>query len=80
MLRLTRERPRDFTRGSVSFAYGCSAAPPIRVRQGSAWELFKLSTDISEDKDLSKENPQLLDEMVMEWEKLDEQMVEAAFR
>jgi arylsulfatase A-like enzyme len=50
------------------------------VRQGSAWELYDLSKDISEKNDLAKSKRVLLNELVKEWEKLDAQMVNAAFR
>jgi arylsulfatase B len=50
------------------------------VRQGAAWELYDLSQDISEADNLAKSKPALLNELVKEWETLDAQMVDAAFR
>lgn len=53
----------------------------IVKRGGKAgWELFDLAKDLSEEKDLAKEKPEVLKELVGEWEKLDGEMVEAAFR
>ena len=53
----------------------------IVKRGGKAmWELFDLAKDLSEEKDLSKEKPEVLQELIGEWEKLDGEMVEAAFR
>ncbi|MCP4455021.1 MAG: sulfatase-like hydrolase/transferase [Planctomycetes bacterium] len=50
------------------------------VRQGSAWQLYDLSKDISEEADLAKSRHALLNDLVKEWERLDAQMVDAAFR
>ena len=50
------------------------------VRQGSAWEFYNLSQDISEKNELGESKHALLNELVKEWEELDAQMVDAAFR
>jgi arylsulfatase A-like enzyme len=51
------------------------------VRQTrDTWELYDLSKDISEKNDLATTKPDVLDELVTEWEKLDSQMVDAAFK
>ena len=50
------------------------------VRQGAAWELYDLSHDISERDNLAKSKPDLLNELVKEWEALDAQMADAAFK
>ena len=51
------------------------------VRQTKAnWELYDLSTDISETHDLAEAQPAVLNELVAEWERLDAQMIDAAFR
>ena len=52
----------------------------VKQRGKAEWELFDLANDLSEEKDLSKEKPAVLKELVGEWEKLDGEMVEAAFR
>ena len=41
-----------------------------------AWELYDLSADISEEKDLSKANPAKFEEMMAAWTKLNAEMVE----
>ena len=45
----------------------------------AAWQLFNLSNDIGEAKDLAKEQPQVLSELVAAWDGLNHQMVEAAW-
>jgi arylsulfatase B len=52
----------------------------VRHNLNTNWELFDLSKDISERNDLAEENPALLTELVKDWERLDAQMIEAAFR
>jgi len=51
------------------------------VRQTTGtWELYDLSADISERNDLADTRPAVLRELVAEWDRLDAQMVEAAFK
>lgn len=51
------------------------------VRQtAGTWELYDLSKDISEKNNLAETKPAMLKELVKEWEKLDSQMVDAAFK
>ena len=44
------------------------------------WQLYDLSKDISEEHNLAKTKPAVLKELVAEWEKLDTQMIDAAFK
>ena len=43
------------------------------------WELYDLSKDISEKNDLAKKQPAILNKLVQEWNKLDTEMIDAAF-
>jgi len=43
------------------------------------WQLYDLSKDISEKNNLAKKQPETLGKLVEEWNKLDAEMVEAAF-
>lgn len=44
------------------------------------WELYDLSKDISEKNNLADKQPAALEKLVEEWNKLDEEMVDAVFR
>ena len=51
------------------------------VRQtGMAWELYDLSKDISESTNLAETEPALLKQLVTDWERVNAQMVDAAFK
>ncbi|MBM82028.1 MAG: N-acetylgalactosamine-4-sulfatase [Planctomycetaceae bacterium] len=52
----------------------------VRQPPNTKWELFDLSKDVSETTDLAEAKPALLAELIKEWEKLDAEMVEAAFK
>jgi hypothetical protein len=43
------------------------------------WELYDLSKDISEKNNLAKKKPAILKKLIQEWNKLDAEMVDAAF-
>lgn len=49
-------------------------------RKASQWELYHISEDISETKNLIEENPQKYQELLKVWEAYESQMVEAVFR
>jgi arylsulfatase B len=49
---------------------------PRRGQSAGAWELYDLSRDIGEAKDLAAMEPQRVRSMEVEWRKLDEQMVD----
>jgi len=44
------------------------------------WQLFDLSSDLSEENNLSQQKPELTKSLIQEWERLDSEMVEPAFR
>lgn len=51
-----------------------------RKNSGRAnWELYDLSTDLSEENDLAKSNPQRLTELVERWETINNQMADPLF-
>lgn len=51
------------------------------VRQtGTAWELYDLSKDISETTNIAETEPALLKQLVTDWEQVNAQMVDAAFK
>ena len=52
----------------------------VRQFPSKQWKLFDLSKDISEQHDLSASQPERLDELVNDWNELNSQMVEPAFR
>ncbi|MEZ5386122.1 MAG: sulfatase [Prosthecobacter sp.] len=45
----------------------------------AAWQLYNLASDIGEENDLANKEPKKLDELVGEWERLNREMVEAAW-
>ena len=45
----------------------------------AAWQLYNVNTDLGEEKDLANEQPKRLDELVGEWERLNHEMLEAAW-
>lgn len=50
----------------------------VRSRKGT-WELYDLSKDISENNNLANKQPEILKKLVEEWNKLNGEMVKAAF-
>ena len=50
-----------------------------KTARDAKWELFDLSTDISEERDLSKTHPQRVVELVEVWEKMNREMSEPLF-
>ena len=44
------------------------------------WELYDLSKDISEKNNLAEKQPATFEKLVEEWDKLNEEMVDAVFR
>ncbi|MGZ0170195.1 MAG: sulfatase [Planctomycetales bacterium] len=53
---------------------------PGRREPGSKWELYDLKNDISETSDLSAEQPARLKELVVAWERLNEQMIDPVWQ
>ena len=59
---------------------GASTRVGKRLKAGEAkWEMYDLSSDISETKNLAPSNPGRLAELVKIWEKLNSEMVEPLF-
>lgn len=52
----------------------------VNMGRPDKWELYDLSNDLSEQNDLSGKYPEKLDGLVREWERLDAEMAEPAFR
>jgi arylsulfatase A-like enzyme len=51
------------------------------VRQNPRkWELYDLSKDFSETKDLAESQPETLQKFLKEWESINDQMVEPLFK
>ena len=52
---------------------------PSRGRAGDAWELYNLATDVSESRDLAAEENERVEQLVAEWTRLNEEMIEPAW-
>ena len=45
----------------------------------SGWELYNLKDDIGESQNLAKKNPDKLNELIKEWQKINSEMVAPAW-
>jgi arylsulfatase A-like enzyme len=52
----------------------------VNMGRPDKWELYDLSSDLSEEHDLSGKYPEKIGVLVREWERLDAEMAEPAFR
>lgn len=52
----------------------------VRMAQKNSWQLFDLSNDLAEEHNLAKEQPELLQSLISEWERMDSEMAQPAFR
>ena len=50
------------------------------ARKEKSWELYKISEDVGETKDLAREYPEVLERLVEKWNKLDQHMLEPIFK
>jgi len=51
-----------------------------KYQAGGSWELYDLSSDLSEQQDLAKQKPDKLSELIERWESMNGKMAEPLFR
>lgn len=59
---------------------GFKIVAPQRKADNRSWELYNIESDIGESRDLSKQLPEVLEDLVREWGRMDQQMLAPAFR